>query len=423
MSDDQKTTQPWTRVAILLVGLVVIAGISRYTTGKIIPSDPQDALIFQNALLLIVLGSALLEYKFTKPADSAVNGLMGMLTMLPVYELPVRWVWWMVFLYCGLVCVMAMSCVAVSSGAPVTGWRKKVSDLTYRPALVFGKARVLYSVVFLYAVLSFYGIQSERTAILVVFWGVFLALWPLGVPELLSAFRAKKGGSSSVGKVVRTDAPDIVHVAIHSQTEWQPDKVKLLQQADGTQRYVVPLFSQAAEGQILGTGLCVADVESPLSGLEPGSVYEPILLEKTVEELLGGDKDSTLVGFVDQDSIIAQLRFHTWNPTSCREGMLVWSRVGAQRVYYQITEGITQEEGLESNRHGYQIAVASQLGVLSPENGFEKFAWLPAMNTPVFAVPTGFGKDMVKIAGDDFQYGVVPDTTISVTGKFADMME
>ena len=180
MSDDQKTTQPWTRVAILLVGLVVIAGISRYTTGKIIPSDPQDALIFQNALLLIVLGSALLEYKFTKPADSAVNGLMGMLTMLPVYELPVRWVWWMVFLYCGLVCVMAMSCVAVSSGAPVTGWRKKVSDLTYRPALVFGRLAFFTPWSFYTPCCRFMGSNRNARQFWSFFRGVFLALWRLG---------------------------------------------------------------------------------------------------------------------------------------------------------------------------------------------------------------------------------------------------
>jgi len=164
MNEEQKSAQPWTRVVILLTGLMVIAFISRFTTGKFFPSDPQDALIFQNALLLIVLGSALLEYKFTKPADSAVNGLMGMLTLLPVYGLPVKAIWWPVFLYCGLVFVLAMTCVAVSSGPVLTGWRERLANLTYRPAVVFGKARVLFSVVFLYAVLSFYGIQSERVS-------------------------------------------------------------------------------------------------------------------------------------------------------------------------------------------------------------------------------------------------------------------
>ena len=423
MNEEQKRAQPWTRVAILLASLTVIVFISRFTTGKFLPTDPKDALIFQNALLLIVLGSALLEYKFTKPADSAINGLMGMLTLLPVYGLPSQLIWWLVFLYCGLVCVLAMTCVAVSSGPTLTGWRMRLANLTNRPAVVFGRARVLFSVVFLYAVLSFYGIQSERTAILVLFWGVFIALWPLGVPDLLAAVRTRKTSYAVIGHVVRTDAPNIIHATIDSEAKWEPHSVKVLQQGDGEQRYVIPLFSQSKENQILGTGLCVANVESRLTGLDPGYLYDPISLDKTTEELLGGDKDSSLVGFVDQDSKIAQLRFHTWDPTACKEGMLVWSRVGAQRVYYQITEGITQEEGLEANRHGYQIAVASQLGVLNPDKGFVKFAWLPAMNTPVFAVPAGFGKDVIRISDDDFKYGDVPDTSISVIGQFADMME
>ena len=67
------------------------------------------------------------------------------------------------------------------------------------------------------------------------------------------------------------------------------------------QRYVIPLFSQSKENQILGTGMCVADVENRLAGLDPGYLYESLSLDKTTEELLGGDKDSSLVGFVDQD--------------------------------------------------------------------------------------------------------------------------
>ncbi|MDD3663441.1 MAG: DUF87 domain-containing protein, partial [Candidatus Pacebacteria bacterium] len=423
MSEEEKKAQPWTRVAILLTGLVAIASISRYLTGEFLPSDPKDALIFQNALLLIVLGSALLEHKFTKPADSAVNGLMGMLTLIPVYGLPSKWAWWVVFSYCGSVCVAAMTCVAVSSDPYQTGWRKRVADATNRPAIVFGKSRVLYSILFLFAVLSFYGVQSKQTLILVVFWGLFIALWPLGVPDMLSAFRARSRGFRPIGRVVRTDSPNVIHATIDSEAKWEPGSVKILQQGDGKQRYVIPLFFQSKESQILGTGLCVADVSAPLRGLEPSFVYEPLTLEKSAEELLGGDKDSRLVGFVDQDSKIGQLRFHTWNPTDCKEGMLVWSRVGEQRVYYQITEGITEEEGLESDRHGYQTAEAAQLGVLNRERGFVKFPWLPAMNTPVFAVPEGFGKDSIAIIENDFKYGHVPGTSVSVVGQFADMME
>ena len=69
------------RVAIILFLLVAIS-LSWYITGSFLPSDPKQALIFQGSLLLIVLGSAVLEHKFTKPADSAVNALMGIVTIV-----------------------------------------------------------------------------------------------------------------------------------------------------------------------------------------------------------------------------------------------------------------------------------------------------------------------------------------------------
>ena len=46
------------------------------------------------------LGSAILEHKFTKPADSAVNALMGMITLIPVYKTNHGHTWWLIFLYC-----------------------------------------------------------------------------------------------------------------------------------------------------------------------------------------------------------------------------------------------------------------------------------------------------------------------------------
>ncbi len=424
----QDTTPPWPRVLILVCSVVVLAALAHYVTGEFLPADPKTALIFQNALLLIVLGSVLLEHKFTNPAHAAVNGLMGAITLLPVYGLPNKHVWWIVFLYCSLVFLFAMICVSVSSGPTLTGWRKRIADITYRPAVELGKSRLLFSVVFLYGVFSFYGTLSIQIAVLVVFWGIFMAIWPLGVPELLAAFRSKEGTSLAIGNVVKTDAPNIIHATLTSNAKWDRKFVKLFQQGDGKQRYVIPLFSQAKNDQILGTGLCAAHVDEPIPGLQPWALYEPLEFKKSVEDLLTGYRDSRLVGFVERESTIGQLRFQTWNPTDCKEGMLVWSTVGDERIYYQITEGVTDEEGLEADKHGYQVGVASQLGVLKPNSsgqikGFQKFAWLPGMNTPVFAAPEGFGNGIVHISAADFKYGNVPGTSLSVAGGFADVME
>jgi hypothetical protein len=58
---------PWSRVLILIAALVAACLLSYSITGSILPEEPGAVLVFQNALLLVVLGSALLEYKFTAP--------------------------------------------------------------------------------------------------------------------------------------------------------------------------------------------------------------------------------------------------------------------------------------------------------------------------------------------------------------------
>jgi len=421
-SSEQKIL-PWSRVAILLAALIALSFVSYRVTGAVIPSRPEDALIFQNALLLVILGSALLEHKFTKPADSVVNALMGALTLIAVYGQAPRKAWWIIFLYCIIVFVISAACTAVSSGKNMSGWQDAVARITYRPAVVLGSARRLYSVLFLFGVLTYYKVGSIQAAELLLFWGFFIVLWPLGVPELLSSFKFRSATVQAVGKVVRTDAPNIVRCALNSNATWSRNTLKIYQQADGNQRWVLPLYSQIQEETLLGTGLCISDVEPMASGLEPSHIYDdPSRVENVDTHIathMGGSPNSKLVGFVVEDSEIGQIRFETWDPAACCEGMLVWCRIGDKQVFYQITNGLTREEPLESDRHGFQIAVASQLGTIKALEGFQKYDWLPPMNTPVFSEPISFGTDLQMGQAADFSYGVVPGSRIEIKGNIA----
>lgn len=419
---------PWTRVAILSAALAAALGISKQVTGAFIPTDPRDALIFQNALLLVVLGSAILEHKFTRPGDSVVNGLMGVVTLITVYGVAESVAWWAVFGYCLAVFVVAAVCTVASTGPSVTGWQRQVVSLTYRPSVVFGRARVLYSVVFLFGVFAFYGVQSQRTALLVGFWGVFIALWPLHVPQLLTSLTRPKAGPDPIGEVVQTDWPDLIRVRLSHAPAWDASEVALFCQSDGLQRLVIPLYRQAQAGEVIGTGLCGPEVQPPRSGYEKGRVFPvPPDLEvdrnAVLEEIRGEGGKGPIVGFVVEESSVGELRFETWEGSGCREGKLVWCRVDGEIVYYQITSGNTKEESLKGERRGFQVASASQLGVLDPEKGFRKNPWLPPMNTPVFGVPPEFGKTEVITKVGDFEYGVVPGSELKVGGPFTDTME
>lgn len=424
----ERVVQPWTRVAILVLATGACVIVARVVTGSFIPENPRDALIFQNALLLVVLGSAVVEHKFTKPGDSVVNGLMAAVTLLTVYGEARSLAWWAMFTFCAAVFLVAAICSIVSTGAQVTGWKRRVAAATYRPAIVFGRARLLFSAVFLYGVFTFYGVQSTNTAILVVFWGIFVSLWPLQVPQLLSALAKTETGPDPLGHVVRTDWPDLIRVELAQPELWDLNGLALFIQADGAHRPVVPLYRQVQAGAVLGTGMCGPPLEKPQGDWTAGSVYpmptsEQATRDTVLAELRGEGGDGVITGFVVEDSVVGAIRFETWSGAGCQEGQLVWCRVGKEIVYYQVTAGATREETLSGDRHGFQVASAAQLGVLDSERGFRKKPWLPVMNTPVFSVSKNFGSEVAITQEGDFKYGVIPGTDLSVGGPFAANME
>ena len=196
---------PWTRVVILLGALGVAAFLSWKLTGSVVPIGREESMIFQSGLLLVVFGSAILEHKFTKPGDSVVNALTGIVTLMTVYTVAPVLAWWIVFSYCTVVFLVSLICVVVSTGPEITGWRRTIADRTYDPSVYFGRARILHSVVFLFGVLSFYDSGSREAATLVAFWGILVALWPLRIPQLLSRLRKQQRTPVPLGRVIRQE--------------------------------------------------------------------------------------------------------------------------------------------------------------------------------------------------------------------------
>ena len=103
--------------------------------------------------------------------------------------------------------------------------------------------------------------------------------------------------------------------------------------------------------------------------------------------------------------------------------MLVWSPPFGKSVSYQILNGNTNEDSFQSNRYGFQIGTARQLGILT-DRGFENYTWLPTINTPVFTESEDFGEDAQLVDKEnDFVFGIIPNTKIEVGGNFVNNME
>lgn len=414
-------TKPMIRVLIMLTGLLCALTISWKFTGSPLPQDPQYSIVFQNALLLIVLGSAILEHFFTKPADSMINSLMAGITMFGVYHVSPVLAWWVVFSYCLFVFLISAICVSTSGGRISTEFTSMVNSRLYKPAIVLGRSRLIFSIVFLFGVYSFHSIQSELAVYLIVFWGVFMAIWPLRIPQLLSSMSFRRQEIiQPIGKLLRLDSPGILRFAINQNTEWERGKPLIYQRVDKSQQWVLPLYSHLNDERRIGTAMLLGNVENLKTGLADGHIYEPIevLDNDAVMNLLGETTQSRLLGFIAEDSTIGRIRLEVKADCPCADGMLIWCKVDGKKIYYQISAGTTIEENLDGDKHGYQIAFAAQLGIL--ENGeFVKFDWLPNMNTPVFSLADNAEDLHVGEPNQNyFKFGNLPKSNIPVLGDF-----
>lgn len=279
------------------------------------------------------------------------------------------------------------------------------------------------------ALISIFGFYPATSAqmLLVALWFGFALLRPyellIGL-GLQAANRANNRAHDIVGTVRRIDDPDIVRVSLSRPDTWSSSRLHSVRLPGGSGRHVVPLFLQTQESEILGTGLCVGESLTSVAALQLGGVY---LVDDT-DQLQGlmnevsGDGDSELVGFVVEGSQIGAINFEIARTEQLEEGAVVFCRLGARHVFYQILDARTSEESFVQNPRGTHIATAVQLGTHNTYGGFDKYPWLPPMNAPVFKPTNGFGTEATMKDGE-FVVGHVPSTQIPVRVMLPDLVE
>lgn len=414
---------PHIRLLITALALLAALLISKHFTGSPLPTDPKNAFIFQSVLLVIILGCAITEKHFTKPSDSLINSLMGIITLVSVFTISPKSAWWIAFTYCTFVFLSSFICVSLSSSNIVGTFKSNWGSRAYGPAVTLGRAQVLYSVLFSFGLYAFFEIQSPQTIALIIFWGAFLVIWPLNIPQFLSRiFSFNKGKElANIGILIRTDDPNVAYFKITPEIKWTPENNFLYQMADDTQHWVLPIHNQTKNDTLIGTALILGENKERIQGTKSGYLFDtnPVgLTETQVMDYLGEDQTCRIVGFIREDSEIANIQFEAIKNCKCHDGMLIWCNVNGKRIYYQLTNGITFEENLEGDRHGFHIGLAAQLGELDEAQGFLKFDWVPSMNSPVFCYknPEQAQQNIPQVG--QFNYGKIPYSNINVNGNF-----
>jgi uncharacterized protein len=278
------------------------------------------------------------------------------------------------------------------------------------------------------ALISIFGFYSNSRHLLVLtaLWLFFALIRPIEFAlNLWTQWWAEKatGNLSVIGHISRVDDPNILRVSVSSASEWE-DHLHVACLAGGLHRYVIPLFSHMQDELIIGTGLMAAEApvhEFPHIVGMVFAVDDVDTKTRLIGDLCGQGDNADLVGFVVEGSEIAAIQFEVSKRSGLQEGAVVFCSIDQNCVFYQVINASTAEESFQQNPRGTHIVNAAQLGVWSPDKGFEKFAWLPRMNVPVFKLSEEAAHEINFHAGE-FILGNIPDTAMQVKASLPQMI-
>ncbi len=417
------------RVIVLLVNAALAYAAFITVAGIYLPTGGLESVWLLSALSFWFL--ALLSAPWFVPPRDAIVGGVGSLLILVTMDLSrvvqfrvelesIRWVSAAFALSIALLALVALFLHDYDKRSP-TG------SFAFRLTAIFGRGEILFTPPALISVIGAFQSNYAVVAWLLLLWVVVVIGRP--VERIAAAWRqwqienGQLQDNPSVGIIDRIDHPNILRIKLKSGGGWKANRLHTASMPDGSQQFVVSLFSQVQGSEVVGTGLCVAAVAEPVP-LPSGHVFSSHDEAKTAEfiEKLSGVKGSELVGFTVENSTIGTLRFEVATESGIAEGDVVFTKVDGKEVFYQIVDAETAEESFDQNPRGTHIVRAAQLGCYSPEDGFTKFPWLPAMNTPLFAARS---REFAKPIATDrqFEIGKVPSTNVGVIASIDDLVE
>jgi uncharacterized protein len=417
------------RMVVLLANSLLAYVIFVFSAGFWLPTGGLESVWLLSALSFWFL--ALLSAPwFVPPRDGVVNGvgaLLILITMdlsqLPMLRSELEIFRWLSALFAASVVVLALVALFLFDHDK----RSPKGTFAFRLTGIFGGGEILFTPPALICAVGAFQPNIIVATWLLLLWVVLVVGRP--VERIAAAWRQLKMESGelglipSVGIIDRVDHPNIVRVKLTNGSTWKSNRLHTASMPDGTQQFVISLFSQIQGSDVVGTGLCVATVAEPLT-LPSGEVCSSHDEMKTAEfiEGLSGVKGSELVGFTVENSTISVLRFEVATESHIEEGEVVFAKINGRDVFFQIIDAETAEENFDQNPRGTYIVRAAQIGCYEPESGFTKFPWLPGMNTPLFAARNRIFPDAI-VTDRQFKIGTVPFTNVSVVADIDDLVE
>ncbi len=404
------------RLVLFSLEIIALIVVTHFCIGNVLLA--LSDLWFSSGLLMLILLSLIDQPFFSKDTNIFVNGVTGFLALLLIEQPKRDWIFWTFFGF--VIYLLVSSYILMWVRRNELNEEKKSVQFFSRLNRIIGSPQVLFSAFFLWGAFLQFGITNKKYIPIFWYWLIVILLDTSSLAKIIADMLTRKKEesiSSAIGNVLGVQGRDILLIKLFPFE--QRKTISLFE----------PVIFKLKSNKKTGKGIII---ESYLlneqqwikvlkidKGLEDfGTDSNKKLSEDIVYkiEIQDGQKIpflETFVGIVHENSDIDKITFIYDSKIPIEAGMLVEIQQIDKKVIYQIFNGLTQQESLEAkNKSDMIIGTALQLGVWDENNNrFEKYGWVPSINTPVHIASK---PKLSKTEKGIIELGKVPNTDFPV---------
>lgn len=402
--------------AFMLLSAVVLA-LAWNIHNQLLPPSGLSSVWFYSGLALLLFSMFYVEPYYQAPRNVMTHALAVILVLLSLRHdlagIASATPWWQGLLSYAIV-VLVISWLAGNIGSEEDApdsWTNRAASLLKNISVIGGEARVLYSMVFLLFLLLFHQVTDWPVRLALIFWWFLVMTNPQR--RIAAAVADLKLQGKEVGQIIAVQARCVFLARTHPNGPVIAP-LESVEFSYATDRDPKPI----KQGLVLNTYFLENQKWLRILQLEEraGKVQKARAVYRVppADGTKFAELTDRFLGVVVEHSDIGLIKFELVpGAPKVKEGDVVEVGVGSDHVLYQVVNGRTGREVLESKNEGGYITVdAVQLGRWNATScGFERFGWVPEMNAAVLK-PLWDGEQ----GNPDGAYvlGRVPSTELSV---------
>lgn len=410
------------RIAFLIIAIFLVIILHRLLSGSWVPNNSNITFVFQNLLLMIILGYSIVESKFTKPVDALMNSILVIIALLSLRS-PNQYIAWKInLIYACIIFFASLTSILLSSEVESNfSIKNRIARIFYTIAIIFGRSEIIFSISFLLAIFSFFSSQQKDFLVLIIFWSLILILKPINLYGYLKNLKIIKGNRDikECGTIVEVQAPGKYVIEVFKDINAKEGDVLLINKQEINILMINKYYSSLGKTIIEAINI---KKFMPTSFKKLPFHKEIVYFIGDLENLkniINIDTDlnifKKIVGIVVENSNIGEIIFEFFPHIMIEEGDIVEINIDAKQILYQIVNARTDIDNFSNNlKIGKIKTIAQQVGIWNSEKvRFEKYGWVPQMHTPLFLVDREFKIDYV-IKENEIILGYIPNTNFPI---------